>query len=177
LGDEATAQDLRAEAVQLLTECGAERLVEVIQAQQARQADQTGQTRESQKVMSTAQQQPPASTSTDHPQQQPTEQPLEQRVPRVAPAVPAAQQRTALARKNILELEPEEPEFAALSGRELQIAELVSRGHTNRQIARMLSLSHKTVETYLARIFTKLGVSSRAAVATLVGRGVISGGD
>jgi DNA-binding NarL/FixJ family response regulator len=59
----------------------------------------------------------------------------------------------------------------------LQIAELVSRGHTNRQIARMLSLSHKTVETYLARIFTKLGVSSRAAVATLVGRGVLSASD
>jgi DNA-binding CsgD family transcriptional regulator len=71
----------------------------------------------------------------------------------------------------------DEEGFTALSGRELQIAELVSRGHTNRQIARMLSLSHKTVETYLARIFTKLGVSSRAAVATLVGRGVLSASD
>jgi len=49
----------------------------------------------------------------------------------------------------------------------------VSHGHTNRQIARLLSLSHKTVETYLARIFAKLGVSSRASVAKLVGRGVL----
>ena len=66
-----------------------------------------------------------------------------------------------------------QPQFTALSERELQIAELVSHGHTNRQIARLLSLSHKTVETYLARIFAKLGVSSRASVAKLVGRGVL----
>lgn len=32
----------------------------------------------------------------------------------------------------------------------------------------MLSLSEKTVETYLSRVFTKLGVSSRAAVATAI---------
>jgi DNA-binding NarL/FixJ family response regulator len=68
-------------------------------------------------------------------------------------------------------------EFTALSGRELQIAELVSHGHTNRQIARLLTLSHKTVETYLARIFTKLGVSSRSSVATLVGCGALGGAD
>ncbi|MGH8895994.1 MAG: response regulator transcription factor [Egibacteraceae bacterium] len=55
-----------------------------------------------------------------------------------------------------------------LSDRELQVAELVSTGHTNRQIARSLSLSEKTVETYLRRIFAKLGVSSRAAVASAV---------
>jgi DNA-binding CsgD family transcriptional regulator len=65
------------------------------------------------------------------------------------------------------------PEFIALSEREMQIAELVSHGHTNRQIARLLSLSHKTVETYLARIFSKLGVSSRSSVATLVGCGAL----
>ena len=56
----------------------------------------------------------------------------------------------------------------ALSARELEIAELVAEGHTNRQIARTLSLSDKTVETHLSRTFSKLGVDSRAAVATAV---------
>lgn len=63
---------------------------------------------------------------------------------------------------------PATDRLQVLSGRELQVAELVSNGHTNRQIARLLSLSEKTVETYLTRIFAKLGVSSRAAVASTV---------
>ncbi|MGH8900599.1 MAG: response regulator transcription factor [Egibacteraceae bacterium] len=60
--------------------------------------------------------------------------------------------------------------LSALSRRELQIAELVSFGSTNRQIARELRLSERTVETYLSRAFTKLSVSSRAAVASIVVR-------
>jgi DNA-binding NarL/FixJ family response regulator len=60
--------------------------------------------------------------------------------------------------------------LSALSSRELEIAELVSDGHTNRQIAGKLSLSEKTIETYLSRVFTKLGVSSRAAVASAIVR-------
>jgi DNA-binding CsgD family transcriptional regulator/tetratricopeptide (TPR) repeat protein len=61
-------------------------------------------------------------------------------------------------------------ELDSLSGRELQVALLVSQGRTNAQIARRLGLSIKTVETYLARIFKKLVVSCRAEVATMVGR-------
>lgn len=63
-----------------------------------------------------------------------------------------------------------------LSNRELEIAELVSDGHTNRQIARTLCLSEKTVETHLARTFIKLGVSSRAGVASVVARSQALGG-
>lgn len=62
-----------------------------------------------------------------------------------------------------------------LSHREYEIAELVSAGRTNRQIARLLDLSHKTVETHLGRIFVKLEVSSRAEIATLVGRAGVVG--
>lgn len=58
----------------------------------------------------------------------------------------------------------------SLSGRELQIAFLVTEGRTNEQIARKLELSHKTVETYLARIFRKLAVTCRAEIAAMVGR-------
>ncbi|RLK54411.1 BREX system ATP-binding domain-containing protein [Actinokineospora cianjurensis] len=53
----------------------------------------------------------------------------------------------------------------ALSGRELEIAELVATGLTNREVATRLFLSRKTVEGHLARVFTKLGVKSRMGVA------------
>lgn len=64
----------------------------------------------------------------------------------------------------------ERPELERLSERELEIAVLVSEGRTNQQIARTLQLSHKTVETYLARIFKKLQVCSRTQIATMIGR-------
>ncbi|MGH4001285.1 MAG: response regulator transcription factor, partial [Pseudonocardiaceae bacterium] len=54
-----------------------------------------------------------------------------------------------------------------LSPREGQVAQLVAAGHTNRQIATQLHITENTVETHLKRIFTKLKVSSRAAVATV----------
>lgn len=54
-----------------------------------------------------------------------------------------------------------------LSGRERQVAELVAAGRTNRQIAAQLHITENTVETHLRRIFAKLEVSSRAAVAAL----------
>ncbi|TDV43193.1 helix-turn-helix transcriptional regulator [Actinophytocola oryzae] len=69
-----------------------------------------------------------------------------------------------------------EPQLDRLSERELEIAVLVSKGRTNQQIARALTLSHKTVETYLARIFKKLCVCSRTQVATLIGQRAIPAG-
>jgi DNA-binding NarL/FixJ family response regulator len=57
-----------------------------------------------------------------------------------------------------------------LSGREREIADLVALGRTNREIAGELFLSEKTVEGHLTNIFGKLGVSSRAAVAGVIGR-------
>jgi DNA-binding NarL/FixJ family response regulator len=53
----------------------------------------------------------------------------------------------------------------ALSARELQVADLVAQGLTNRAIGERLFLSPRTVESHLARIFVKLDVSSRAGVA------------
>jgi len=52
-----------------------------------------------------------------------------------------------------------------LTDREQEIAVLVGGGMTNRQIADRLRLSTKTVETHLGRVFRKLDVSSRTAVA------------
>ena len=50
-----------------------------------------------------------------------------------------------------------------LSAREVEVLRLVAAGDTNREIARELYLSEKTVERHLSNIFGKLGVSSRSA--------------
>lgn len=57
-----------------------------------------------------------------------------------------------------------------LSDREWQVGELVAAGRTNREIADELYLSPKTVEAHLTRVFAKLGVRSRAAVAAEIER-------
>ena len=54
---------------------------------------------------------------------------------------------------------------ASLTGRELQVAQLVVDRRTNPQIADALFLSPKTVETHMRNIFRKLDVSSRVEVA------------
>jgi DNA-binding NarL/FixJ family response regulator len=65
-------------------------------------------------------------------------------------------------------LDPEEAESprpsgaARLSSREREVLTLLARGHTNQEIARLLFLSVKTIETYRARIADKLGLRSRA---------------
>lgn len=51
---------------------------------------------------------------------------------------------------------------APLSRREREVLELVARGHTHQEIADRLALSIKTVETYLGRLTTKLGLYRRA---------------
>jgi DNA-binding CsgD family transcriptional regulator len=63
---------------------------------------------------------------------------------------------------------------AKLSARELEVAELVAQGMTNREIAAQLYLSPKTIETHLRRSFDKLGVSSRTALALAIERATAS---
>jgi DNA-binding CsgD family transcriptional regulator len=50
-----------------------------------------------------------------------------------------------------------------LTARELEVLRFVATGRTNRAIAAELFLSEKTVARHVSNIFTKLGVSSRAA--------------
>ena len=54
---------------------------------------------------------------------------------------------------------------AALSPRESEVAELVARGLTNRQIAETLFLSRRTVDRHVSGVMRKLDVGSRTAVA------------
>ncbi|MDP1793069.1 MAG: LuxR C-terminal-related transcriptional regulator, partial [Acidimicrobiales bacterium] len=50
-----------------------------------------------------------------------------------------------------------------LSGREIEVLQLVAAGRTNREVADALFLSEKTVARHMANIFTKLDVSNRAS--------------
>ncbi len=53
----------------------------------------------------------------------------------------------------------------ALSEAELRVAELAASGSTNRQIAKTLYITVSTVEQHLTRVYRKLGVAGRAALA------------
>jgi non-specific serine/threonine protein kinase len=55
-----------------------------------------------------------------------------------------------------------------LTAREQEVALLVGRGLTNRQIALELSISERTVENHIGKILKKLGFSSRARIAAWV---------
>ena len=55
---------------------------------------------------------------------------------------------------------------AGLTVREVEVLALVARGLANREIARRLGVTPKTVSNHVEHIYTKLGVGSRAA-ATL----------
>ena len=52
-----------------------------------------------------------------------------------------------------------------LSDRELEILELIGKGHEVRQIAKLLRLSPKTVETHRAHIKDKLDLKNSREVA------------
>ncbi|GAA0925631.1 response regulator transcription factor [Nonomuraea longicatena] len=66
------------------------------------------------------------------------------------------------------------PAPAELSERERTVLSLVARGCTNKEAAAILFISETTVKTHLVHIYTKLGVSDRAAaVAAGYERGLL----
>ncbi|MFC7358788.1 ATP-binding protein [Nocardioides astragali] len=67
---------------------------------------------------------------------------------RPAPAAPSSEQDTVL------------------TARELEIAELIAEGLSNRQIATRFTLSVRTVETHVQHIMLKLGFRSRTQIAS-----------
>ncbi len=52
-----------------------------------------------------------------------------------------------------------------LTDREVEVIELVARGLSTREIARQLSIKPKTADHHVEHIYTKIGVSTRAAAA------------
>jgi DNA-binding NarL/FixJ family response regulator len=63
----------------------------------------------------------------------------------------------------LLRLRASTRETHGLTPRELEVLRLVAAGETNKSIAAELTISERTVERHVSNIFTKLGVSSRAA--------------
>lgn len=53
----------------------------------------------------------------------------------------------------------------ALTAREVEVLRLAARGYTNRQVASMLSISVRTVETHRANLMEKLDLHSRIDLA------------
>jgi DNA-binding NarL/FixJ family response regulator len=72
----------------------------------------------------------------------------------------AAQARTELQRVALRRREPRE-----LNETERRVAELAAQGLSNQEIAQRSFLSVKTVEANLTRVYRKLGIRSRAALA------------
>jgi DNA-binding NarL/FixJ family response regulator len=65
--------------------------------------------------------------------------------------------------------------YESLSEREREIFQLVAEGHSNKEIATLLSVSPTTVETHRAHILQKLGVHNTAELVLFaVRRGVVS---
>jgi two-component system, NarL family, response regulator YdfI len=70
---------------------------------------------------------------------------------------------------------PNEP-ATILTDRESQVLEGVARGERSKEIAARLGISERTVKAYLASIYDKLGVDSRAAaIAVAAQKGLLKG--
>jgi two-component system response regulator NreC len=73
-------------------------------------------------------------------------------------------------------LEAEEPAptsngaLARLTPREIEVLRLIAEGHTNTQIAELLHLSPRTIETHRANIRAKLELDSRAELVRFAAR-------
>ena len=56
----------------------------------------------------------------------------------------------------------------ALTPSELRVVQLAAEGHSNRDIAQQLYVTLKTIEGHLSRAYTKLGISSRSQLSSIL---------
>jgi DNA-binding CsgD family transcriptional regulator len=66
---------------------------------------------------------------------------------------------------------------SALTSRETEVLRLLAEGRTNRQLARELYISEKTVSVHVSNILAKLGVRSRTEAAAVARRDGLLDGD
>lgn len=64
--------------------------------------------------------------------------------------------------------QPPEPALDRLSQRERQVAEAAARGATNKEIARVMGITERTVKAHLSAAYEKLGVRDRMQLALIV---------
>jgi DNA-binding CsgD family transcriptional regulator len=79
--------------------------------------------------------------------------------PRAGNRIPPRNVGPALGRSSALQ---------KLTRRELEVAELVAAGLTNRQIGARMIIAERTVDTHVQRILAKLGCATRVQVAVMV---------
>jgi DNA-binding NarL/FixJ family response regulator len=60
--------------------------------------------------------------------------------------------------------------IGALTGREREVLAQIAQGRSNREIARLLQVSEKTVKTHVSAVLAKLGVADRTQAALLAVR-------
>ncbi len=60
----------------------------------------------------------------------------------------------------------EKDKYGGLTAREREVAALIAQGKSNREIAEIMTVGVKTIETYVTRILNKLGFNSRVQIAT-----------
>ncbi|MDA8170679.1 MAG: LuxR C-terminal-related transcriptional regulator [Nitrospiraceae bacterium] len=65
---------------------------------------------------------------------------------------------------------PEELTALGLTGKEAEILKWLNLGKTNREIAAIAGISHRTVKKHLEHIYAKLGVKTRTAAAGMANR-------
>ncbi len=61
-------------------------------------------------------------------------------------------------------------ETTPLSTQERRVAELAASGRTTKEIAGLLSISPRTVDGHLDRVFPKLGIANRAGLSKALSR-------
>jgi DNA-binding CsgD family transcriptional regulator len=61
-------------------------------------------------------------------------------------------------------------ESTPLSAQERRVAELAASGHTTKEIGVLLSISPRTVDGHLYRVFPKLGIANRAGLSKALNR-------
>jgi DNA-binding NarL/FixJ family response regulator len=61
-------------------------------------------------------------------------------------------------------------ELAELTEREVQVLTELADGHTNREVARRLFISEKTVGAHVSRIYAKLDVHTRVQASAVLFR-------
>jgi len=81
--------------------------------------------------------------------------------PTLPPDVQKRLKRFISKKRKVQSVQEIEEDDEGLTRRELDVMKLLMQGHSNKEIARRLIISERTVQTHLSNIFAKMGVASR----------------